>query len=169
MEKKNYIKKTVFAAIIAASYAALTYLSGIIGLGYGPIQIRLSEILTVLPVFSPSAVLGLTVGCFIANIGSFNPLDMLIGTSATLIAALFSRLLRNVKVFSLPLLSFLSPVIVNAFIIGTEISYIFVNNSVSFPLTVAVLALEEALVCLGFGIPFYLALKKHESELKDFF
>ena len=70
MTRKSKINYIVTGALIAALYAGLTYLSNIFGLAYGPIQLRFSEVLTILPVFTPAAIPGLTVGCFIANIGS---------------------------------------------------------------------------------------------------
>ena len=60
-EKINYV---VTGALIAAAYAGLTYLSNIFGLAYGPIQLRISEVLTLLPIFTPAAIPGLTIGCF---------------------------------------------------------------------------------------------------------
>ena len=66
---------------------ALTYVSNIWNLAYGPIQFRISEVLAVLPVFTPAAIPGLTIGCLIANIFSFNPIDMVFGAAASLIAA----------------------------------------------------------------------------------
>lgn len=117
------------AALIAAAYAGLNFLGNVFGLSYGPIQLRLSEVLTVLPLFTPAAIPGLTIGCFIANIGSFNALDMLFGTLATLIAAVLTYLFRNIKFKRLPLLSLLPPVIVNAVIIGLEIAFFFLPES----------------------------------------
>ena len=70
MNRKNRIKYIVTGAIIAATYAGLTYLCNFFGLAYGPIQLRVSEVLTILPLFTPAAIPGLTIGCFIANIGS---------------------------------------------------------------------------------------------------
>ena len=87
MVNKKRINFIITGALIAAVYAGLTYLSNVFGLAYGPIQLRVSEVLTLLPVFTPAAIPGLTIGCFIANIGSFNMLDMIFGSFATLIAA----------------------------------------------------------------------------------
>ena len=75
-------KGLVIGALIAAHYAVLTYVSAAFGLAYGAVQFRLGEILTILPLFSPSAIYGLTVGCIISNIGSsLGPVDMLFGQS----------------------------------------------------------------------------------------
>ena len=72
MPRKENTRYIITGALIAAAYAGLTYLSNAFGLAYGPIQLRVSEILTLLPIFTTAAVPGLTIGCFIANIGSFN-------------------------------------------------------------------------------------------------
>ena len=74
MQKQKTIHYIVLSAIIAAAYVALTFFSNIFGLAYGPIQLRISEVLTILPVFTPAAIPGLTIGCFISNIASFNVL-----------------------------------------------------------------------------------------------
>lgn len=73
-ERINYI---ITGAIIAALYVDLTFLSNIFNLAFGPVQFRVSEVLTILPVFTSAAIPGVAVGCFIANIASFNPLDMI--------------------------------------------------------------------------------------------
>ena len=90
-ERINYI---ITGAIIAALYVDLTFLSNIFNLAFGPVQFRVSEVLTILPVFTSAAIPGVAVGCFIANIASFNPLDMIFGTSATVIAALLTYFFR---------------------------------------------------------------------------
>lgn len=164
MKKNNYVKRLIFASLVAAIYAGLTYLC--LGFSYGMVQFRISEVLTILPCFSPIAIIGLTVGCFIANFASFNLFDLLFGTLATLIAAIISYLLRNVKFKKIPLLSLLSPVIINAIIVGLEI-YILTSNSFPFPIIALSVAAGETVVCLGLGIPCYLLLEKHKDLFKD--
>ncbi|MBR5190814.1 MAG: QueT transporter family protein, partial [Clostridia bacterium] len=119
-------RKTMFvveSAIIAAIYAGLTYLAGILGVAYGGIQFRFSEALTILAVFSPAAIPGLTIGCFLGNITSpYGIVDIICGTLATLIAAVLSYKTRNIKFKDLPLLSAIFPVLSNAIIIGLEIT-----------------------------------------------
>lgn len=84
------LKLLTRAAIIAAVYAAGTILLG--SFGYGPIQVRITEALTVLPFFDPAAILGVTLGCFLANvIGGMGPWDMFGGTLITFIAAVLDR------------------------------------------------------------------------------
>jgi uncharacterized membrane protein len=166
-EKLNYITT---AAIIAAIYAALTYLGAVFGLSYGPIQLRFSEALTILPVFTPAAIPGLTVGCFIANIGSFNLLDMVFGTLATLIAAILTRMFKDIKFKGLPLLSLFPPVIVNAIIIGLEIAIFLLPDGLSlygFLISALEVGIGQLIVCYALGIPFYLTVQK--TKLIKFF
>ena len=159
-EKLNYITT---ASVIAAVYAALTYFGAFFGLSYGPIQLRFSEVLTVLPIFTPAAIPGLTLGCFIANIGSFNLLDMIFGTLATLIAALLTRLFKEIKFKGLPLLALFPPVIVNALIIGLEIAIFYLPEGLSFYgflISAVEVGIGQLVVCYVLGIPFYLTVKK---------
>ncbi len=80
-------RQIAFSGILAAVYAAVTLSTA--WFAYGPIQFRIAEALSVLCCFEPTAVIGMTLGCFIANIFSpVGPLDMAVGTLATLIAVL---------------------------------------------------------------------------------
>ena len=101
------------AAIIAALYTVMSLLSSIFGLTYGPIQCRFSEALTVLPFFLPEAVPGLFVGCLVTNLMStVGPLDIIFGSMATLLAALWTAKMPNKFLATLP------PVICNAVTVG---------------------------------------------------
>ncbi len=160
MKNKN-ILHLVHGAIIAAFYAAATVL--ISPISYGPVQFRISEALTVLSVFTPAAVPGLTIGCFIANLASpYGIWDIVFGTLATLLAALTARTLRHIKFKGLPLLSIIMPVIFNAIIIGAEIA--FLTPGASKLAVFAISALEvgagELVVCLAGGIPLFYAVRK---------
>ena len=82
------------SAIIAAMYVALTLVFAPIS--YGAIQVRISEMLTILPMFTPAAIPGLFLGCLIANlIGGAIIWDIIFGSIATLIGAVFGYLLRK--------------------------------------------------------------------------
>lgn len=167
MKKRTHF--LVISALIAALYAGSTYMMAFFGLSYGPIQFRISEALTILPVFTPSAIWGLTVGCFIANIFSYNPIDMLFGTAATLIASLLTYYLRNIKWRNLPILSALAPVIINGIIIGFEIAFFFTDGKASmtsFLVSGLWVALGELAVCAGLGLPLYSAVSKNNSILE---
>lgn len=158
------ILNLVHGALIAAVYAAATYLSAGLGIAYGPIQFRFSEALTVLSLFTPAAVPGLTIGCIIGNLSSpFGMWDIVFGSLATLLAALLARKLRNVKIKGLPLLSIVMPVIFNALIVGAEITLLLPTdeaNLTAFTVAALEVGAGELAVCLAGGIPLYYALKK---------
>ena len=86
--KNKKVYSLVSGAVIAALYAALTYVASSVGLAYGAVQFRFSEALTVLAALTPAAIPGLTIGCFLANLGSpYGIVDIVCGTLATLVAA----------------------------------------------------------------------------------
>ena len=96
--KRNSTLYLTRGACIAALYVALTYVSSLFGLSSGVIQLRLSEALTILPVFLPEAIIGLTVGCLIANLLTGAVIwDVIFGTLATLIGAIGARLARRLQ------------------------------------------------------------------------
>ena len=107
------------SAVIAALYVILTFLANLLGLASGVIQIRLSEMLCLLPIFLPAAIPGVTIGCFLANLlTSAAPLDILIGPIATLLGALGTYALRNYR-----WLAPIPPVFSNALIIPFVLAY----------------------------------------------
>lgn len=157
----------VQAAIIAALYVAVNYAQEMIlpSSSIGPVQFRVSEVLCTLAAFTPAAIPGLTVGCLLSNIVSVGvlPLDMVLGTLATLLAAVCAYRLRNVKIFSVPVLSLLMPVLFNAVIIGLELEIFYVEGGfefVGFLLQAGLVALGEFGVCIVLGVPFYLVMRK---------
>ena len=159
----------VTSAVIAALYAALTYVAVALNLAYGPVQFRFSEALTILPVFTPAAIPGLAIGCFISNLASpLGIVDWVFGTMATLLAAIGTRLVRDVKFKGISVLAPLPPVILNAVIIGFEIvciseagSFAFTNFSMSmfWPVALSV-GLGQLVVCYALGIPLMILLQK---------
>ena len=163
MQTKLNVKFIATSAVIAAAYVALSFVSAAFGLAFGPVQLRLSEVLCVLPVFTPAAIPGLFVGCIISNLLSFSPLDILFGSLATLIAAVLTRAFRNIRFKGVPLLSLFPPVIVNAVIVGAEIALFFMPNEAFLPaflISAAQVFLGQMIVCYVFGIPFYFAMKR---------
>ena len=110
---KNESLKLANAGMIAALYVVLTYIANMLGLASGAIQVRLSEALTILPVFTAAAVPGLTVGCVLANLlTGCAAWDVVFGSLATLIGAIGTRLLKD-----RPLLAWIPPVLSNAAIV----------------------------------------------------
>lgn len=159
--KKN-IRTLTTAAIIAAAYAALTLL--LAPISYGAVQFRVSEALTVLPFFTPAAVPGLFVGCLVANlIAGVNPVDFVVGSGATLLAALLSYLLRNRNRWLVPL----PPVLVNAVVIGLEL-WFFVDGERTLPVLFSMMGtvgLGQLVVCYGLGMPLLFLLDRHRDTL----
>lgn len=151
-------KTVVYGGIIACVYAVLTLMPGLNSFAYGPIQFRISELLAILPLFTPSAIPGLTVGCIIANMASPMILDMIFGTASTFIASYFTYKLRKHKKLAL-----LMPVIFNAVIVGTELSFFYSENSFSTEImlyNMLLVGIGELVVCFFIGYPVSVILEK---------
>lgn len=149
------------AAVIAALYVALTYISSAMGLAYNSVQFRLSEILTVLPIFTPAAIPGLTLGCFIANISSpFGIIDILCGTLATFLASVVTYAVRNITFKGVPVLATIPPVLFNALIIGLEIWYLEGKTAEIFFISALQVGAGQAVMCIVAGLAFVRAVKK---------
>jgi uncharacterized membrane protein len=154
------------AAIIAALYTVLTLLAVITPFGaisFGPTQIRFSEVLTILPAFTPAAIPGLFVGCLISNLVgtalglSAGILDIVFGSLASLIAAYLSYKLRKRK-WLVPL----PPVIVNALVIGFILYQVF--NLPLLP-TILSIGLGQIGACYVLGMPLYFILDKNRNYI----
>ena len=152
--KRFSSRQLAFAGIVAALYAAITIACA--PFSYGAVQFRLSEALTVLCCFSPSAVWVMVIGCVGANlISSVGPLDILFGASATLLACLLTRKIKS------PLLLPLPTVVCNALIVGAEIAF-FVEKGAfwsAFALSAGTIALGELTVTVLLGLPLYFYLQ----------
>ena len=153
----NKTRQLVIAAVIAAIYFVLTSIFAPIS--FGQIQVRVSEALTVLPVFTLAAVPGLFVGCLISNLlmTTLGPIDVILGSLATLTAAVMTYLLRNKR----PLAP-LPPVLVNAVIIGLELHWVL-----GLPLleTMAYIGLGQFAACYLLGYPLMLLLDRYRDTL----
>lgn len=151
----------VRTAIIAAVYVALCFV--LAPLAYGPVQIRFAEALTLLPVLCPEAVLGVTLGCFLANMISGVPVDMVVGTLATLLAALATRKLRNVRTGRLALVPSLPPVLFNAVIVGIELTLLYYPTASPFKiylLNMASVGAGQLVSCSVLGVAMVWAIER---------
>lgn len=172
--KKTSTTYIVQAAIIAALYATLTILQNTLlpGTASMAVQFRVSEILTVLAVFTPAAIPGLAIGCVIANISSLSalgPYDLIFGSLASLLAAVLMYALRKVRFFSLPVLSALMPAIANGIIIGFEIEFFFVDGGFHFAdflIQGGFVALGELVVLMVLGLPLAKLIEKQGFDKK---
>jgi len=152
------------AAAIAALYAAVTLAPGISAISFGPFQFRVAEALTVLPALTFAAVPGLTLGCVLANgfglllgVNAAGAWDVLVGSAATLLAALCSYMLRNIRIKGAPVLSALPPVLFNGLIIGAELCFAL---RLPFWAAAGEVALGEAAVVCILGLPLAVLLDK---------
>lgn len=121
MKTKNNVRFIVQSATIAAIYVVLTLMANMFGLANYAVQVRFSEALTVLPAYMSSAIPGLAIGCLIANLltGAMVP-DIIFGSLATFIGAVFTYLLRNHK-WSAPI----PPIVSNTLIIPFILAYVY--------------------------------------------
>lgn len=157
MKIKGNIRGMVYASAIAAIYVVLTLVSAAVRLSGGVIQFRLSEALTVLPVFTGAAVPGLFIGCAIANLvtGAL-PWDVAIGSLATLIGAYLTYRFRN-----RPKLAPVFPILSNGLIVPFVLKYVYTFPGSYWYFFLTVTAGET--VCCGlFGYLLYRALSRRE-------
>ncbi len=146
----------VRAAMIGAIYVVLTLIFAPIS--YGMIQVRVSEMLMVLPYFTGAAVPGLFVGCMIANIfGGHGMLDIVFGSLATLISAYLVTKIDNKYLVPMP------PVIINALIVGMILSIVL---EMPFYLTAIWVGVGQVIACYGLGLPLLLFLDKRRFIFK---
>ncbi|MBR5218211.1 MAG: QueT transporter family protein [Clostridia bacterium] len=159
MKRKSYLPITQ-AALIAALYVALTFVANFFGLSSGAIQLRLSEALTILPFFTKSAVPGLFVGCIIANLLTGCAIwDIIFGSIATLLGAIFTYLLRKHK-FLAPI----PPIIANTLIVPFVIAFVY-GSEHSIPFLMVTVGIGEILSCGVLGMALLFALYKHKERI----
>ena len=153
-------KSTIFlaeAAAIGAIYVVLTLLFA--PLSYGEVQIRFSEALTILPYFTPAAIPGLFVGCIIANLfGGAIPVDILFGSIATLIGAVFTYKLRNCSRFLAPI----PPIAANYIIVPFVLRFGYGVN-LPIPLMILTVGIGEVISCAVIGLILQTALLKYKG------
>lgn len=174
MNINSKTRKLTQTAMIAGVYAAITFATFF--MSFGAIQYRVSEALTILPVFTATAIPGLTLGCALANLVGFmmgaNPsglIDVFFGTSASLIAAIITYYIgKSNKKWVRYALAPMPAVFINAIIVGFEISYFFIGSlapEVLF-LNASSVFIGQAVVCYGLGVPLMIVLEKNKIFAK---
>lgn len=161
---KQKTRQWLIIAMIGALYTALSL--ALAPYSFGPVQVRIAEALTLLPLLSPLAIGGLTLGCALTNlIGAATGLnilgyyDVLWGTLATLSAALITYRFRFITIKKIPVISILSPIVLNALIIGAELTVAFGPPSwLSFGFYALSVAAGQAISVLVFGLPLLKAI-----------
>ena len=158
-----------YSAIIAALYALLCYLQNFLipGSASWAIQMRAAEALCILAFFTPAAIPGLGLGCLLFNLSFAGalPLDFLVGTLASCLAAGAMYLLRNCKIRKLPLPGLLMPGIFNAFLVGWELT-VYIGGG--FWINALYVALGEWIVLLTLGVILYSAIRVRKLDSRLF-
>ncbi|MCK5847689.1 MAG: QueT transporter family protein [Caldisericia bacterium] len=115
-------------SFIGALYFVLTV--AVMPLSFGQIQVRFSEMLTVLPFFFPEAIWGVTIGCLLSNIFSpFGIVDIIGGTICTFIAATLTYYLRNLKNRRIgAYFGIVPPILINGFGVAFYVSIMIDSN-----------------------------------------
>lgn len=166
---QKYTRRLAHAAIIAALYAVLTHFQNILlpGSATWAIQMRMSEALCILAFFTPAAAIGLSVGCLIFNLtfAAALPLDFVVGTLATYLAAKVMWWTRNWKIKNIPLFGLLMPALFNAILVGWELT-VYIGGG--FGINALYVAIGEAVVLLTLGIVLYFAMKKRNLDARLF-
>lgn len=147
------------AAMIAAIYVVITIVFA--PFSYGEVQVRLSEALTILPVFTPAAIPGLFIGCLISNIlgGCILP-DILLGSLATLIGAFFTYTLRNQNKYLAPV----PPILANALIVPFILRFGY-QVPLPIPFMMLTVGIGEVISCGLLGMILYTALHKYQAAI----
>ena len=158
--KKNNVLFLTHAAMIAALYVVLTFLSNAFGLASGAIQIRISEALTILPYFTPAAVPGLFIGCLLSNVLTGCALfDILFGSLATLLGAVGTRILRKRKwIAPIP------PIISNMVIVPLVLTYVYEIPG-GIPYLMLTVGIGEVISCGVLGLLLFSVLSKYRTKL----
>ena len=159
MKQKLSTRFMAQAALIAALYVVLVF--AFAPISFEEIQVRIAEALTILPIYTASAVPGLAIGCLLGNIIGGAPMpDVIFGTMATLIGAVGTRLLKNRK----PAIAIIPPIAANMLIIPFVLRYAY-EVPLPMPLMMATVGLGEVISCGMLGMLLYKALLPHRSNI----
>ena len=154
---RRSIKGITTSAVIAAAYVVLTL--PFASVAFGPVQFRAAEVLTMLPFISPFGIYGVFIGCFVSNLLFSTPLDMVVGSLATLVAAFITYKCKNVYIAALP------PIIVNALVIGTMLAAVSGEFTPLLLISyIGSIALSQFVVCFVLGVPFVKLVQKYNID-----
>lgn len=157
MKTRKTIRSITFNAIVCALYVILVFVLGF--MSFNSIQVRLAEILILLVLFNKKYTIGITLGCFIANLlGPFGLLDAFIGGLATLLSCLFLCIAKK------PLLSIIIVPVCNI-LVGFELAYIYSFNFEAFLINTLWVMIGEA-IAMTVGYIIYKIIIKNEDLVK---
>ncbi len=160
MKKTN---KTVLficrGALIAAVYTVLTHLANAMGLANGAIQFRISEALCALGVFTPAAIPGVALGCFLSNLTTGCAIwDIIFGSLASLIGMIGLRALKKH-----PVLAPLPYVAANVIIVPFVLRYAY-GDAHALPYLALTVGIGEVVCAWILGVALWLLLKKTKAD-----
>ena len=157
--KQNKVLFIAQAAMVAAIYVVLTLVGA--SFSYGEVQVRISEALTILPVFTPAAIPGLFIGCLLSNIlgGCILP-DIIFGSLATLIGAIFTWMLRSKSKYLAPL----PPIIANVIVVPFVLRYGY-QVSLPIPFMMLTVGIGEVISCGVLGMILHTALSRYKNVI----
>ena len=164
MKKRGTARFITRAGVVAALYVVLTYITTLCGLASGAVQFRISEMLTILPVFMVEAVPGLALGCLIANMlsGGLAVIDIIFGTVATLIGAVGAYLLRKLSP-KLIWIATLPNIVANTLILPPVILYAY-GSDYGYFLTMLFIFISQVLLAGIGGTLLYPVIKRSRLD-----
>lgn len=171
MNMKNLsVRRLVRCAVIAAVYVVVCLV--LAPFSYGAVQVRVAEALCLLPVFGAEYIVGVTLGCFLANLLGSTVVDVVFGTLATLLACLVTYKLRDVRVKGLAIPASLPPVVFNMIIVGAfEITFFFSDGAPTAMLAVfnaVTVGIGEIISCTILGVALVKLIESNAGLNKIF-
>ena len=157
--RQTHVLYVAQAAMIAAIYVVLTVIGA--SFAFGPVQIRFSEALTILPAFTPAGIPGVFLGCLISNIitGALLP-DVIFGSIATLIGAVFTYLIGKKSRFLAPM----PPIISNVLIVPFVLRYAY-GVTLPIPFLMLTVGIGEVISCGVLGLLLAAVLGKYQTQI----
>ena len=171
MNMKNLsVRRLVRCAVIAAVYVVVCLV--LAPFSYGAVQVRVAEALCLLPVFGAEYIVGVTLGCFLANLLGSTVVDVVFGTLATLLACLVTYKLRDIRVKGLAIPASLPPVVFNMIIVGAfEITFFFSDGVPTAMLAVfnaVTVGIGELISCTILGVALVKLIESNAGLNKIF-
>ena len=167
---KLSVTRLVRCAVIAAVYVVLCL--ALAPFSYGAVQVRIAEALCLLPVFGAEYIVGVTLGCFLANLLGSTVIDVVFGTLATLLACLVTYKLRDVRVKGLAIPASLPPVVFNMLIVGAfEITFFFSDTAPTAALAAfnaVAVGIGEIISCTIVGVALVKLVESNEGLKRIF-
>ena len=170
MNQNSSVRKLVRCGVVAAIYVVLCL--ALQPLSYGAVQVRVAEALCLLPVFGTEYILGVVLGCFLANLLGSTVVDVVFGTLATLLACLVTYKLRDIRVKGLAIPASLPPVVFNMIIVGAfEITFFFSDGAPTAMLAVfnaVTVGIGELISCTILGVALVKLIESNAGLNKIF-